>query len=535
MSITVGIGQAGSSLSTALFRTLTDELVGEKSSSTSNSWHRRSIESFFRNYDADCNNDKESKLLPRSLLVDTEPRAVASCHAAAHRHGKFEFDHKFDVTTSVQSGAANCWALGHRTFGPNMKEKVLEKVRFQIEQCDYFGGFHVLMSLAGGTGSGVGAYITEALRDNYPSEKLLNTVIWPNECSEVVVANYNLSLSLASILKASNAIQIFDNGHVHEICRELYRISNPSFHEMNRVIARHFAATFLPSQEVILPDSNFSCNDNDYSVQSRLSWPLEHLTHLCPHPGYKLLSTRIVPQMPSSSVSFSAHTWSGIVKHLHQIQITGAYSESRLDWNIQSEEFNLAVASLVVLRGGELFRSGKVRKSKTSKSSPSSHLHSFSEMNRMHNDDTPMSRKRKTTPDTQYKESIENIHELYDFRGKKKKVLSDDVVKSVSTTFQNPKLYASFSIDPFHLSVNENTFSKYDKSCSVISNSQTILKPLNRALNSAENMYHAKAYLHQYEKYGVEDIDFHEAFLQLRQIECNYKSLRPYYSAKKRK
>jgi hypothetical protein len=41
-------------------------------------------------------------------------------------------------------------------------------VRRETEKCDRLGGFLSLLSLAGGTGSGVGAYITEALRDEFP-------------------------------------------------------------------------------------------------------------------------------------------------------------------------------------------------------------------------------------------------------------------------------------------------------------------------------------------------------------------------------
>ena len=35
--------------------------------------------------------------------------------------------------------------------------------------------------------------------------------------------------------------------------------------------------------------------------------------------GYPLLSLKVIPQMPESSIKFSSHTWSGLLKHLHQV------------------------------------------------------------------------------------------------------------------------------------------------------------------------------------------------------------------------
>ena len=43
-------------------------------------------------------------------------------------------------------------------------------------RCDHFGGFLTLLSLAGGTGSGLGAYVNMCLRDEYPHSYIMNQV-----------------------------------------------------------------------------------------------------------------------------------------------------------------------------------------------------------------------------------------------------------------------------------------------------------------------------------------------------------------------
>ncbi len=70
----------------------------------------------------------------------------------------------------------------------------MELVRKEVENTDNFGGFHVLQSLAGGTGSGLGTYISECLREEYDFSFQLNTVVWPHDRGEVVVQDYNTIL-----------------------------------------------------------------------------------------------------------------------------------------------------------------------------------------------------------------------------------------------------------------------------------------------------------------------------------------------------
>ena len=55
------------------------------------------------------------------------------------------------------------------------------------------------MSLAGGTGSGVGTYVTEMLRDLYPKAFNINEVIAPYQSGEVIVQSYNALLTLAHL------------------------------------------------------------------------------------------------------------------------------------------------------------------------------------------------------------------------------------------------------------------------------------------------------------------------------------------------
>ena len=56
-----------------------------------------------------------------------------------------------------------------------------------LECLDYFGGFQVFSSLAGGTGSGLGAHLVEKLREDFSKSNMINVSVWPYQSGEVIL------------------------------------------------------------------------------------------------------------------------------------------------------------------------------------------------------------------------------------------------------------------------------------------------------------------------------------------------------------
>jgi len=75
-----------------------------------------------------------------------------------------------------QRGSGNNWACGYCVHGQRAAGPTLEAVRRAVETCDRFTGFITHMSLAGGTGSGLGSHLTRRLRDDYPHCFIVNEV-----------------------------------------------------------------------------------------------------------------------------------------------------------------------------------------------------------------------------------------------------------------------------------------------------------------------------------------------------------------------
>ena len=126
-------------------------------------------------------------------------RLVAAVHALTLRvsvpHARATCSYSPSAVFSKQSGSANNWAYGYNKHGPACRSQLrnlIRKVRAggmaalagcgavaahrwmlctcvrpdvlaqEVEHCDHLSGFLLLHSVAGGTGSGVGAYLPRA-------------------------------------------------------------------------------------------------------------------------------------------------------------------------------------------------------------------------------------------------------------------------------------------------------------------------------------------------------------------------------------
>ncbi|KAG8122645.1 hypothetical protein E2320_018124 [Naja naja] len=101
------------------------------------------------------------------------------------------------------------------------------------------------------------------------------------------------------------------------------------------------------------------------------------------------------------------------------------------------------------------------------------------------------------------------------------------MIMSMAASFQDPALYTSWLNPPETLRIwnTPRAFNKYEKSASLVSNSQFLLSPLNSLVGKAWKMFASKAYIHQYSKFGIEEDDFLGCFTTLEQVIASYSSL----------
>ena len=310
--ITVQLGQCGNQIGGQLFSTLYEDAcsnihsqrLGSGSVSTtgaSSCFHEASIERFFVSRETRKGPD-QVQLQARAVLVDMESKVVHQSLQMGKKSRQWEYDSSCVYTQ--KRGSGNNWANGYCKQGPPAVEHVLDMVQKQAERCDRLDGFLVLMSVAGGTGSGVGALITENLRDFFPHNTIVNQVVWPYVSGEVIVQNYNTTLTTAHLQHSSDAILVLQNDQLHKACSKLLLLKQISFSDINKVICHALASVLQPSVSYDHFNQIRSVDDPLFYQQCTIS---NLQTHLCPHPDFKLLSIKNIPQMPERSHAYSRY------------------------------------------------------------------------------------------------------------------------------------------------------------------------------------------------------------------------------------
>ncbi|XP_006154671.1 tubulin delta chain isoform X2 [Tupaia chinensis] len=294
--------------------------------------------------------------IARAVLVDMEPKVINQTLSKAAQSGQWKYSQHANFCQ--KQGSGNNWAYGYSVHGPRHKESIMNLIQKEVEKCDSLSGFFIIMSMAGGTGSGLGAFITQNLQDQYSNSLKMNQIIWPYGTGEVIVQNYNSILTLSHLYRSSDALLIHENDALHEICAKLKNIKQISFSDINQVLAHQLGSVFQPT---------YSVGGSHHYRRNPLGDLMENLV---PHPEFKMLSVRSIPHMSENSLAYSTFTWAGLLKRLRQMLISNAKMEEGIDWQIRPPlsglpplgkmyvnkelHFNTSIANLVILRGKDV-------------------------------------------------------------------------------------------------------------------------------------------------------------------------------------
>lgn len=340
--VTVQLGQCGNQVGHELL----DVICNDPQEGQRKVYSSASCERFFHQ-------STHGELVARAVLIDMEPKVINQSISRAAKSGRWRYGEASHF--SQKQGSGNNWANGYCVHGPRHRAVVEELVRREVERCDRLAGLMAMMSVAGGTGSGVGTYVTKCLRDIYPKSFILNHLTWPYGTGEVIVQNYNSVLTLAHLYQLSDAILVHENDTVHRVCSQLLNIKHISFSDVNRVIAHQLGSVLQP---VLTADSHGAYSRNPLG---------ELVSALTCHPEYKLLSVSTIPQMPSSSIAYSTFSWPSLLKHLRQMLISNTKMEEGIDWQVcppaasersrslTAPSFNRSLANLLILRGKDVY------------------------------------------------------------------------------------------------------------------------------------------------------------------------------------
>ncbi|KAJ7560016.1 hypothetical protein O6H91_04G111000 [Diphasiastrum complanatum] len=377
------------------------------------------------------------------------------------------------------SGSGNNWAQGFYSHGPACRVSLLELIRLEVEACDQFCGFLLMQSMAGGTGAGLGAYLLEALRDEYPAACVMSYCIWPFETGEVVVQNYNVLLTLSHLHNHADGIIAVKNDALSSICKRSLAIEKPSFTDMNKVGAQSLASILLPAYWRPVHTGKGCSSATQLKSGSSTGWSgsgaglsvrqlSDLVLNLCAHPGYRMLALHSTPQIHAETLDFTTLTWGSQLKHLKR---------------------------MLTMRENVLEKDSSQNKESTSKSKNT--------------------QGHTAVGSRSVDRSVANLLVL---RGWGSETVNVDM-------FNDLRMYPLWSVDPIKVAVHEASYGNLAMSAGLLSNSQVAILPASRVLSRAYAMYSSRAYIHHYAEHGLEYSVFDAAFASVEDILARYLAL----------
>ncbi|GMH81969.1 hypothetical protein TrST_g5853 [Triparma strigata] len=495
-TLTIQVGQCGNQLGSSILSSLASPSVPSPSSLTPTSLSSSASipvppppSQFFRQTQRGTN-------VARAVLVDTEPKVVERClNPLDPSAANFRYSQNNSCIIGA-GGAANNWARGYSS-PESVLTSTMEKVQSELEKSDYTPAVHILHSCAGGTGSGLGCALTREYNDEHGSKALIfNTIITPFETGEVIVQDYNAALTLSSLNDFSDGVLCIENEVASRACKKLLKIEHPGVKDLNGLIGDS-VASIIGDSYTDLQSFNNAANAMQMD---------DILRHMVPNSYYKMMSLRMVPMMPERSVEFTRDTWeSGVVKRLKQMHRCGTSLECDINWR-KEEDVGASISNFLVLRGdGGLPRMGDEKRTGI----------------------LDLERRRRATDNSTaaLPTPPPNSKTPPKAASAKKLPPTSDVWSVDCSSFSSPNTnYVDWNNDPFKVTRSHVNFKRYEKMGGLLTNSDSCLKLLER-VDNAKVKFDARAYVHQYEAYGVGVDEFEAAFLNLDETRARYRNL----------
>jgi hypothetical protein len=370
-----------------------------------------------------------------------------------------------------------------------------------MERCDFLLNFNIQHSLSGGTGSGCGSKLIERLRDEFGYKKYIFTQsVAPFRDGELPLQHYNNLLALSHLNEFADCITLFHNDDVfYQIEKQYneYINSNPS-----SVTSANSKAKLMPAalKKTLNTTTNTNLNDNTISIKQMNSfiirsfldmiYPVDNVSLksqsigmeyyeiqrlLCPNPYLKIIELYDVNVSPSSLSSVSKYSSANnnntnksnpLVKQL--LSLVPRYKKEFTD------NHYVSLNSLIVARG----------------------THDFNNDN------------------YSTKQIMSQIWQDYDLI---KKHLNPVEWNPFTIDFWSSK---SSINDPYNNVTNNNKVRS--NSLTIATNRNKCVDYLREVEEKSLEKYKAKAYLHWYHKFNINNDHFENSFENIRNIIENY-------------
>ncbi|KAK9508852.1 hypothetical protein O3M35_006313 [Rhynocoris fuscipes] len=180
------------------------------------------------------------KSIPRAVFCDLEPTPIDEI-----RTGSYRQLFNPDMMVTGKEDAASNFARGYYSIGNQMSDLFMDRVRRCAEICESLQGFAVFRSYGGGTGSGFVANVLNKLKKDFRSP-IIEFSIYPSpRISPLIVEPYNTVLTTHATINNVDCSFLFDNEAIYDICAAKLDINEPTYTNLNRLIAQVRLSSFI--------------------------------------------------------------------------------------------------------------------------------------------------------------------------------------------------------------------------------------------------------------------------------------------------
>lgn len=341
--ITLQVGQCGNQIGGQFLNTISQDCFSKPKHNADFNRYLDYLETSKERFFYESMNEKNgvSSWTARAVLVDMEAKVIE--HTVADAKKTNVWSYAINSQISKKCGSGNNWANGFYVHGLAMEHQIMEAIQYQAEKCDRLSGFVTIMSLAGGTGSGVGSYLSNCLKDEFTKSSFANQIVLPYISGEVAVQNYNSMLSMAHLYNSSDVILCFDNDLLQYICQKKLSSLQVSFYEINDVISKQLTTIFQP----------YTLHDpKDNKIIRNTLGDFIKCTAL--NSQYKLTTVISAPLVNYKNIEYTTFHWPAIIKSIHQTSAYATPIQTKTDWLVRLNASSLSdryLSRLLITRG----------------------------------------------------------------------------------------------------------------------------------------------------------------------------------------
>ncbi|XP_072742714.1 tubulin delta chain [Anoplolepis gracilipes] len=335
--LTIQFGQCGNQLGHELFSKVSSDLESLNTGipyEANYEYAENTIEKWFDGM------TEHGRHVARAILVDTEEKVVSKVCKDANTSWTYRTS---NVVCQSGGGCANNWAYGYKINSQRLSNTMLNVTRQEIEKLDRSQGFLLLLSSAGGTGSGVGSRMVEILREEYETKAIVAVIVLPFTFGEVCTQNYNTILTLAEFSDRADVSVLFENQQMHAMSTSLLKNVNTMLYDINSIISENLLAALQP------------INDARYNMNFLIS-------KIAAHPNFRFATIKSTPHIPVTSLQYEpTHKWDVYIRHLKQtlrisksqVELTNAQlkTPNPILGKTVSHMYSPCVSNILVTRG----------------------------------------------------------------------------------------------------------------------------------------------------------------------------------------